>query len=436
MAGNRSSSALVPTGLVLAGGGARGAYEVGVIRYILEELQLPSGAQPAFNIFAGTSVGALSTAFLAASCDQPRAGVRTLVEYWRSIKLDTILRFGMPELAALYALVTGKPPGKAGLSRLLSRHRPWSGKSHHPPIQGVFDTAPFAWEMHKLIPWEQIVANINDNSLLGIALVATEVCRGKTVVFYDAPKDRILNFGSDVSREARRTRIGVEHTMASSAIPFLFPSVQIDGFCFSDGGLRQNTPIAPALRLGAERLLVVGIAEAPEVAYRKARLGCMKNPNPGLLFLLGRTVNLLITEGLDYELSRLEMFNHLLARGRDLYGESFAENLNALTGKYRDDAYRSVKTLQIRPSQDLNRMAIEAGLDARHELRLPGMSGKIFEQFILSDSVLQSELLSYILFTPTYIKRLMELGYEDARNRRDELVAFFTPPSDKRTIPA
>ena len=81
-------------------------------------------------------------------------------------------------------------------------------------------------------------------------------------------------------------------------------------------------------------------------------------------------------------------------------------------------------------------MAIEAGLDARHELRLPGMSGKIFEQFILSDSVLQSELLSYILFTPTYIKRLMELGYEDARNRRDELVAFFTPPSDKRTIPA
>jgi len=415
----------VPSALVLAGGGARGAYEVGVVDYLLRELELPSDLQAQFDIFAGTSVGALNCSFLAAMADDPTGSAQQLSDYWREMTMGTIMRFGLTELASLSKVLLGRIPIPSPPRFGRAHKLPWTGGAHHPRIEGVFDTTPFAWDMERMVPWDRLHANTSRGVVRGLALVASEVCRGKSVVFYESARGHKLSLGSDPSRDARAVRIGAQHAMASAAIPFLFPAVQIDGFCFADGGLRQNTPVQPAIRLGAEKMLVVGVTMSPERAYRNARLGCRKNANPGLLFLLGRMVNMMLSDALDDELGRMQMFNRLIEKGQDIYGESFLNNLNELTGSYRKDGYRPIRTLLIRPSKDLNEIALQCAREAPDELTLPGPSGRVLRRLLLSPPLLESELLSFLMFTPTYISRLMELGRRDAHRQRDELQRFF-----------
>jgi NTE family protein len=231
--------------------------------------------------------------------------------------------------------------------------------------------------------------------------------------------------GRDPLRVVKRVRMGVEHAMASSAIPFVFPSVQIQGICYTDGGLRQNTPLNPALRMGAERVLVVSLRQEPAVAARVARAGCRRNPYPGALFLLGRTVNALLAQSLDYELARIEMYNRLIEGGRSVYGEEFLESLNRIMGDYRNATYRPVRTCHIRPSEDLSRVALESLREASGELALPGASGRVLKALMGSTAFAESDLLPTLMFTPTFIRRLLELGYRDAEASTGSLERLF-----------
>lgn len=419
--GNGSSP---PTAIVLTGGGARGAYEAGVVRSLLEDLPAHVGRDRLFDIFTGTSAGALNACTMASMAHDPREGAQELLSYWRSIRMERILRFGTRELSRLPSVVLGR---RVGFDFLASRIRPpRPPAAPHAPVSGVFDTTPLYQDMRTRIPWELLHDNVRKGLVRGIAVCATEVCTSKSVVFYQASDNAVYQGGKDASKEERPVRMEVRHAMASAAIPFLFPAVQIQGVCHVDGALRQNAPVSPALRMGAERLLVVGLSQEPETKYRRARMGCRRTPYPGLLFLLGRTVKAVMDGTLDHELHRIEMFNRLIQGGLEAYGDSFLTTLNRSTREYRNTDYRPVRLMHIRPSRSLNELAIEALQEAPEELNMPGPPGRLVQTLMTSAPMVESELSSYLMFMPTYIEKLIELGTWDAKSHRKELIRFFT----------
>jgi NTE family protein len=198
--------------------------------------------------------------------------------------------------------------------------------------------------------------------------------------------------------------------------------VQINGVCYTDGALRQNTPLNPALRMGADRVLVVSLTQRPGEAKLQARLGCRLNPFPGALFLLGKTAGVFMSQSLDYELARVEMYNRLIAGGCEAYGGEFLGTLNEILSGHRNADYRPVQTCHIRPSESLAAVALEALREAPGEMHLPGLTGRAVGKLLTSASVAESELLGYLMFTPTFTRKLLSLGYSDAMGQREELL--------------
>ena len=245
------------------------------------------------------------------------------------------------------------------------------------------------------------------------------------MVFYETAPGVEYKEGRDPTREAKRVRIGVAHAMASSAIPFVFPAVLIDGVCYTDGALRQNTPLNPALRLGAGRLLVVSLTQHPRDAKRDARLGCRRNPYPGALFLLGRTVPIFMSQSLDYELERIERYNQLIAGGCAEHGEGFLKTFNDVLKPSRNADYRQVSTCHVRPSQSLTELAQQAVRTVPRELRLPGPGGRLINHILSSAALAASDLSGYLAFAPAFTVALVDLGFHDARQQRDELRSLF-----------
>jgi NTE family protein len=253
------------------------------------------------------------------------------------------------------------------------------------------------------------------------------------VIFYETSEGVEYLPGRDPTKVARRVEIDVDHAMASASMPFLFSTVQIDGTRYTDGAIRQNTPLNPALRMGADRVLVVSVTPDPMVDARHARAGCRRNPYPGSLFLLGKMVNVLLSQSLDYELNRIEMYNRLIRGGSEIYGPGFLGGLNQILAGERNSVYRPVQTCHIRPSRNLHRLALEALRAAPEELRLPGPAGRLVSWLLGTELIAESELLSYVMFTPTFIRALLELGRADARAQRDQLGRFFAPEDRTRS---
>jgi len=413
----------LPTAVVLCGGGARGAYEVGVLQFIYEKLLPRAAGQRLFDVFAGTSVGALNACSLACMAHQPREGMQLLVDYWRSVTMDRLLRFGPEEMARLPNVVLGRRVGFDFLRTRLRPPRP--SAAPHPPVAGVFNTSPLYQEMRREILWDLLQDNLRSGSVRGVAVCATEVCTSKSVIFYQMAPNAEYRKSKDGAKEERAVCIGVEHAMASSAIPFIFPAIQINGVCFMDGAFRNNAPLSPALRMDASRVLVVGLAQPPEQKYATARMGCRRTPFPGSLFLLGRTVRAVMDGVLEREIQHMEMFNEILRQGRETYGAEFLENLNRVARGYRNADYRTVHVQQVRPSRNLNDLAIEALRDAPHEIGLPGVPGKLVKNILTSAPLVESELSSFLMFTPSYVNKLLHLGYRDAERQQEELSRFF-----------
>jgi NTE family protein len=421
----RTAAACTPapgpsTALVLAGGGAFGAYEAGVLLYLFDELPRETGCRPRFDVFAGTSAGALNVSFLAASVEDPGAGARRLAQFWRSLTLEQVARFGFHEMRTLGRLFFG--PARA---RVPATRPPRAPLAPHAPVAGLFDTAPLRARLEELVPWGQLQANLERGLVRGLALCATEVCTGTSVVFYQTAPGTELRVGRDPAKEVRRVTIGIDHALASAAIPFIFPAVLIDGVCYTDGGLRQNTPLNPALRLGADRVLVVSLTQRPGDAKRQARLGCRRNPYPGALFLLGRTVPILMSQSLDYELQRVSMYNRLISGGCEHYGPGFVAALNEILAPERNATYRPVRTCHVRPSASLSHLARLAAREAPPELILPGFLGRLVGRALASASLADSDLSGYLMFAPQFTGELVDLGFRDAREQRDELARFF-----------
>jgi NTE family protein len=246
------------------------------------------------------------------------------------------------------------------------------------------------------------------------------------VVFMETRERNISHWTRDPTIVPRPTRLLPTHALASAAIPLLFPAVRVASTYYADGGLRLNTPLAPALRLGADRVLVVALRQEPrqasEAALAEQRVADYGSP----LFLSGKVLNALMLDHLDTDLARMHVMNEILADGEKAFGPDFTARINEVAMRERGQAFRRIRDLVIRPSADLGVLAgqilgnLSEGRTRSPLLRLAARN--------LSDGghSAESDLLSYLLFDGEFLAPLTELGYRDARAREAELIDFFT----------
>jgi NTE family protein len=394
------------TALVLAGGAARGAYEVGVVEYVLTEIAKDLGRDVDLDILSGTSVGALNACGLAAFADLGRTRASRLVDVWTSLDVTELVR---PDVRGVLQMG----------ARLLGRGSPDDAV---PAREGGL-LAPEGLErlIARNVPFNRIDANLKAGHLHALTVSTTHVSSGRTVVYVQRSNPDLPQWSHDPTTIARSARINARHALASAAIPILFRAVKLDGDYHCDGGLRQNVPLSPARRLGASRVLVVNprhVSTAPLDDLGAEALF------PGPLFLLGKTLNALLLDRIDTDLSRLETINKILLAGTRIHGPGFVEALNREMGFAEGRGLHPMRALLVRASQDIGRMAAEF-VRSPAFARIGGVTGRLMRRLAEPESRNEADLLSYLLFDGTFAGQLIEVGRTDARARHDELCAFF-----------
>jgi NTE family protein len=370
-------------GLVLTGGGARAAYQVGVLKAIAEFL--PRHAHNPFPIICGTSAGALNAAALAVNARNFRKGVRYLHNIWCSFHASQVYRtdvVGVFNNSVLW--LSGLLLGSLGF--------------HAPKRVSLLDNSPLVELLDDVLPCEKIQENIDQGYLYALSVTASGYGSGQSVTFYQGVKD-ILPW-----KRARRigipTDIQIEHLLASSAIPFIFPATRINREYFGDGSMRQIAPISSALHLGATRVLMVGV-------NNDADLDPSKRENidgyPSLAQIAGHALDSIFLDSMVVDLERVRHINQLVA----VMPEAMQEQLNL----------KHVEVLFISPSVSIEKIAAqyikELPLTIRLLLRLVGVhqhSG--------------TSLVSYLLSERKFCRALIDLGYRDALLQREKIIQF------------
>jgi NTE family protein len=404
-----------PLALVLSGGGARGAYEVGVLRYVLGKLvpRLGDTARP--RIFSGTSVGAINACAVAAHHHVPDFAVGELATQWRKLGLEQVFKLGWRDLAGLLRWVLGKEHG----------HGPRS----------LLDATPLADLVRSAIPWRSLHQGVADRRVIGVTISATDVETGHTVVFMETEGDsHQLHSSGDRAVDWTVSRLTAQHALASAAIPIIFPTVRVAGRMYSDGSLRQNTPIAPALRLGAGRVLVIGLRTPRPVSAPMAGRQHVEDQQAlsSPLYLFGKLLDALLLDRVENDLANLRQVNAALlelARVSNAVPSSLAAALQAAGG-----GLRPVADIFIRPSHDLGALAAHILGRPSVKARLSGPAGYLLRR--LGDAAARgdpSDLLSYLLFDEEYSNELIELGERDAASRKDELKEFLVTAAPAAT---
>lgn len=396
-------------GLVLAGGGARGAYEVGVLYYLFVDGPAELREMARFSVLSGTSIGALNVSATAATIHQPAVGIRRLAELWRTLSIDDVLRVGLGGLVSIPSWLIG---------RNKTRESIFPGG----PVQAIIEDS---------IDWNRIHVNLAEGHLEAVSISCTQVPTGKTVVFYETGDGRPRAFSRDPHVWPVHARLGPHHCRASAAIPFVFPAVSIDGIPYVDGGLRQNTPLSPALRLGSTRLLVVGLGHDKEMSDESTSIDLRRGLNSPVI-LLAKVLNALMLDHVDYDLVRLEHINQILRDGEQVFGPQFKSRMNAMFASRRGAGYRYIPTLALRPGKDLGKIAadhVRSG-SLRSDRRL---TTRVIRTLARMESRDEADLTSYVLFDGAYCEKLIELGIEDAKARGDELIKFFAGDDVKAT---
>jgi len=381
-------------GLILAGGGARAAYQVGVLKAIAD--MLPSGAPNPFPIICGTSAGAINGAVLAIDAARFQYAVRRLTRVWQNFHVDHVFRsdaLGIAKSGAhwLAAFLTGG----------LGRFNP----------HALLDREPLEHLLRRHMPCHLIQNSIDAGALRAFSVTAAGYTSGQSVTFYQGVD------GIQPWKRARRVGVAAHitqnHLMASSAIPFIFRGVKLGHEYFGDGSLRQVAPISPALHLGADRLLVIGVRQERTVEPVKS----ISMGYPSLAELAGFVLDSIFLDGLEIDLERLTRVN---------------KTIRLIPSHYLEEAQvslRPVDVLVISPSEDMNRIA------SRHAMELPRPVRVL--QFQLGAMKRRgSSLVSYVLFEESYTRALMDLGYKDTLKRKDEVLRFLghTSPTLPETI--
>jgi NTE family protein len=381
------SSTRAETALVLPGGGARAAYQVGALRAIAQLLGKQS-VHP-FPVICGTSAGAINAAVLGTNADSFRSGVARLLRWWRAIAVTDVYRADLVTLTRHgLQLVASLGGGGLGPERATS----------------LLDSTPLRRLLTAGIDTSRIRAHIDAGNLHAVAISATSYGSGHAVTFYDA-QARLAPWRR-VRRRGERCRIAIDHVMASAAIPLVFPAVRLGEDYYMDGSVRQIAPLAPALHLGAARVVVIAIGQftGQSVAPAAPRY-------PSLGQIAGHALSSVFLDNLGADLERLYAINRLAA----------------LEDSHAGADARHIDVLVLAPSSDLGALAVQ------YRRRLP-RGVRYLLRGLGSTRGTGSNLLSYLLFDREYCRALMRLGYDDAMARREEIVAFLAE-SAVRFIP-
>jgi NTE family protein len=365
--------------LVLSGGGARGAYQVGVLKAIAE--WLPFDAPCPFEVLVGTSAGAINAAAVAARAHSLREAVDSLEAVWANFQVQQVVRADSFEML------------RSGLHWMVSLLS--AGHLARPP-RSLFDTRPLHELLGRVIPFEHIPAQIEAGRLHALAVATTSYTTGQAIAFFDGA-DGIADWHR-VRRAGQRRRIDHDVLMASAAIPFIFPAWSIDGNHYGDGAMRQLAPLSPAVHLGANRVLVIG-TRGSAAATPSTGAGPQAGPSPG--HLLGFVLDSLFTDGLSIDLERLNQINRLIQ------GPGSPE-------------HRPIRATVIQPSIDPTLIA------KKHEGAMP-RSIRTLLRTIGAYEARGGLLVSYLLFDRAYTCELMAMGYADATRQRAEIEPYLAP---------
>ncbi|MDF1781051.1 MAG: patatin-like phospholipase family protein [Alcanivoracaceae bacterium] len=372
------------TGLILSGGGARAAYQVGVLMALAE--LMPKGARNPFPIICGTSAGAINAAALAAHAHNYRMGVRGLERIWANITAEQVYR------TDVYSFVKS-------LFRWVVR----STVSGSTPVNSaLLDSRPLRKLLSLVVNFPRIEEALAKGDLEALSITASSYSSGESVAFFQSAKH--VPEWKRARRVGRPSAIKVDHLMASSAIPILFPAQEVEGRYYGDGALRQLAPVSPALHLGADRLFVIGVSGNVNTDQKRDVRGY-----PSLAQVLGHILNSVFVDSLEGDVERLERIN---------------KTISAIPPKVReqqDIPLREVQVLKIYPSQPIDEIA------AQHIKELP----RTLRFFLRGSGATRSPgaaAVSYLLFEPGFTRSLMSLGYRDAMQREDEIKTFLELP--------
>jgi NTE family protein len=395
-------------GLILAGGSARGAYEVGIVRYVLEDISRALGRPAPIDVLSGTSAGSINAATLAAFADEPIARAAILARRWTELRIDDIVRPSPRELLR----VTARLFGRQARGRKSVRRQ-----------GGIFDPSGIERVVMSSVPFSSIGENMRRGHLSALSISTTHVASGRTVVFVQRREGGIPRWGRDPTMVARPALIGPNHALASAAVPLLFPAVPIEGQFYCDGGLRQNVPLSPARRLGADGLIVVNPryireeAPWPELAEARER----EYPDP--LFVIGKALNALLLDRIENDIDRLRKLNSVLDAGARCFGPDFSTALNDELGRSGESPLKPLDVVYIRASEDIGVLAAQYVRSPEFARRARGVVGRVLRH--IAEGEEEADLLTYVLFDGEFAGRLIEIGRSDARARHDELVSFY-----------
>lgn len=374
-------------GLILSGGGARAAYQVGVLMAIAEIA--PRDIKCPFDIICGTSAGAINATSLAAQAVHFRTGVRGLERIWGNLTAESVYRTDWSSFVGLI------------FRWLLASVR--LGESHL--AYSLLDNAPLGQLLEQVINFKKVQRQLDAGNLYALSITAAGYSSGESVSFYQA--------AADIPAWRRSRRIGVpteirrEHLLASSALPILFPAQKINREYFGDGAIRQLAPLSPALHLGARKILVIGVSG-------NAAGGPRRLPGdvyPSAAQIVGHVLNSAFVDAFEADVERLERINRTVRMVPDEVKGSAQMEL------------REVELLKISPSQALDEIA------ARHAHELP----RNLRALLSGSGALKrggGTAVSYLLFEPGFCRELMALGYSDAMARRAEIAQFLALPQE------
>lgn len=402
-------------GIVLSGGGARGAYEAGIIAGIVEVLRSAPFATEAreralFQVIAGTSVGAINGAWLAANAHRPDHSIDELVSIWNGLTLAEHLHV---DLLGLIGFTT--PLRMIKRKGLDSAH---FGRS-------VLNPTAIEALVSSRIDWAQMHDNIAQARLKALVVAALHIGTGVTTMFAELAPQARFHAMKHPRRVARIEPISAEHVLASAAIPALFPARRVGKSFFVDGGLRFNTPISSAIRAGAQKLVVITLRhdrlEAPDLDAEAA--GSEQYPN--VMFLVGKIFNALLLDPVAYDLQMLERFNRVIEVLDTTLTRDERTRFDAVLEEARGLSYRRLPTLAFEPSQDIGLMAGDHLRDHLDDWKL----GRFYEWLLARaaqvEATWEADLASYLMFDGAWARKLIALGRRDARAKHDEIRAFF-----------